>query len=69
MNDIAYYIFLWGMGLFTGFCFGSGPIAPPSEPSMQVITDSGTGCQYVSYKRGGLYPRLDVGGNQVCSSK
>ncbi|MCS3456231.1 hypothetical protein M2366_002317 [Aeromonas sp. BIGb0405] len=31
-----------------------------------VVYDSGTGCQYLSSHSGGLIPRLDAKGRQVC---
>ena len=34
---------------------------------MTVLTDHGTGCQYLTTGRGGLTPRLDSDGKPMCS--
>lgn len=43
---------------------------PPSGPrsGVRLRTDSGTGCQYLETKGGGLSPRLGADGKQVCGS-
>lgn len=32
-----------------------------------IVIDSGTGCQYVYVGVGGIYPRMDHEGKQICS--
>lgn len=34
--------------------------------SNNVLTDNGTGCQYLQSKGGGLTPRLDADGHHIC---
>lgn len=36
---------------------------------MQILTDHGTGCQYLRATGGGLTPRLDAQGKPVCGVK
>lgn len=36
---------------------------------MYLFTDHGTGCQYLGRILGGLVPRLDQDGKQVCRAK
>lgn len=67
--------------LALGMLAGCGePTATPVGPSMVGITDndvfvwrdSQTGCQYLvyaGYKRGGITPRLNPDGTQVCTQK
>lgn len=34
---------------------------------VELVTDYGTGCQYLRLQGGGLYPRLNVTGRQICT--
>jgi len=36
-------------------------------PEMQVHRDALTGCEYLSSNRGGLVPRTNVDGRQLCT--
>lgn len=43
---------------------------PPSGRSdMKILTDHKTGCQYLMAAHGGLTPRLDENGKQMCVKK
>ena len=35
--------------------------------NLLVLTDAKTGCQYLTSNRGGITPRLDADGKQICS--
>lgn len=37
-----------------------------SRIDISVVTDNLTGCQYISQARGGLTPRLDADGHNIC---
>lgn len=37
--------------------------------NMMLLTDHGTGCQYLRVIGGGITPRLDADGKQICSEK
>ena len=39
---------------------------PDGHSGLDVRTDALTGCQYLTVVRGGLTPRLDASGKQVC---
>ena len=42
---------------------------PAGRSDMQIMTDHQTGCQYLMSARGGLTPRLDENGKQMCTKK
>lgn len=37
--------------------------------NMELLTDHGTGCQYLLSEGGGLTPRLDASGKHICVPK
>lgn len=39
---------------------------PGNRSGMDLLTDHGTGCQYL-YRRGAITPRMDANGKQICS--
>lgn len=39
---------------------------PFGRSDMKIMTDHATGCQYLMGSRGGLTPRLDENGKQMC---
>ena len=42
---------------------------PGGRSDMRIMTDHQTGCQYLMGSRGGLTPRLDENGKQICIKK
>lgn len=42
---------------------------PAGRSDMKIMTDHLTGCQYLMGSRGGLTPRLDENGKQMCVKK
>lgn len=40
---------------------------PAGRSDMEIMTDHATGCQYLMGSRGGLTPRLDESGKQMCT--
>lgn len=42
---------------------------PAGRSDMKIMTDHLTGCQYLMSSRGGLTPRLDENGKQMCVKK
>lgn len=40
---------------------------PAGRSDMKIMTDHATGCQYLMSSRGGLTPRLDENGKQMCT--
>lgn len=42
---------------------------PAGRSDMRIMTDHQTGCQYLMSARGGLTPRLDENGRQMCTKK
>lgn len=39
---------------------------PNGRSGMKLTTDAETGCQYLSVAGGGITPRLDANGKQIC---
>ena len=39
---------------------------PGNRSNLLIMTDHATGCQYLTSVRGGLTPRLDENGKQIC---
>lgn len=37
--------------------------------NMELLTDHGTGCQYLRVMGGGVTPRLDASGKHICAPK
>ncbi len=56
----------WGLGGVTGWMIGSPVPSTQHRTEVQMIYDSGTGCQYLISRTGNLTPRLDDKGRQVC---
>lgn len=65
-GEIGFAVLVWGLGGVTGWIIGSPPPSTPHRAEAMVVYDSGTGCQYLSSHSGGLIPRLDAKGRQVC---
>lgn len=42
---------------------------PKGRSDLKVYTDHRTGCQYIGTGSGGLTPRLDANGKQICQRK
>jgi|GEM_PF-5098882 len=42
---------------------------PAGRSDMKIMTDHMTGCQYLMSARGGLTPRMDENGKQMCLKK
>lgn len=42
---------------------------PNNRSNLLILTDHATGCQYLTSARGGLTPRLDESGKQICVKK
>lgn len=77
--NFAYWVVAWFF--FAAFWIGLadriwGPLDWLSKPdetdsatersALKLYTDYGTGCQYIETRRGGLSPRLDTDGKQIC---
>ena len=53
--------FAFSMALFLSFN------NKDKESDLQILTDTKTGCQYLTTKRGGLTPRSDKAGHPICT--
>lgn len=71
-------IFLGGflvLGLQAGLnAVAERPLDDTDSPTgqrsnMELLTDHGTGCQYLRVMGGGVTPRLDGAGRQMCAQK
>lgn len=53
-----------------GSCANNAPVddcdSPIGRCGMKPMTDHRTGCQYLATSSGGLTPRLDADGRQIC---
>lgn len=64
----------WGILISAGvsLAYNASPIGRDSTDTatnrsgMRLYTDAATGCQYLGQPQGGLTPRLDESGRQVC---
>lgn len=65
-SDFLFALFVWGMGVVTGWMLGSTPPSTQHQTEARVVYDSGTGCQYLSSHSGSLIPLLDAKSQQVC---
>lgn len=65
-GEFGFVLLVWGTGIATGWMLGSPPPSTPHQAEAMVVYDSDTGCQYLSSHTGGLLPRLDAKGRQVC---
>lgn len=66
LADLLYFLILgWSILGFIAFLFNPRDATDPitgARSGMQLHTDAGTGCQYISVPGGGITPRLGVGG-------
>lgn len=66
----------WVAGIYSAVILGAALIIyamggdstdGAQRSNMKLHTDSMTGCQYLSVSGGGITPRLDANGKQICS--
>ena len=53
------------VGAFMGEFDRDDTDSPSARSNMELLTDYGTGCQYL-YRNGSITPRMGRDGNQVC---
>lgn len=63
----AVIILAWMVTSFASWMKPYDDTDPPGGRSgMDLLTDHGTGCQYL-YRSGAITPRMDANGKQMCS--
>ena len=68
----AWFILMWALLMLSDFSGASfGPDDTDAgwldRSGVALITDHGTGCEYLKPKTGNLHPRLDQAGNHICN--
>lgn len=64
---LIWFSFIWLIALITPLYWlqsADETDSPDKRSGVRLITDYGTGCQYL--QRGGITPRLDADGNHIC---
>lgn len=65
---LLFFIWFFGSIIIAFIETDDSDLSRFKRSGLKLHTDYKTGCQYFSSSRGGVYPRLDRNGKQICDT-